>query len=120
MLWLFEIPEIVTWPGLHNVFIEHHIKWKVKIKPFLFCFNLSMFMEDLQSIHQILIYWGDGRKAGKCLALGQIIKQRSRRQTLNEEFMRDFFHNQCRIASLAHLQSMLLPSLSKNIQTGNT
>lgn len=66
-------------------------------------------MEDLQSSHQILVYWREGRKAGKCLALGQIIKQSSRRQTLNEEFMRDLFHDQCRIVSLAHLQVMLLP-----------
>lgn len=79
-----------------------------------------MFIEDLQSSHQILVYWGEGRKAGKCLALGQIIKQRSRRPILNEEFMMNLFHNQCRIVSLAHLQSMLLPSLSKNIKTGNT
>lgn len=79
-----------------------------------------MFIEDLQSSHQILVYWGEGRKAGKCLALGQIIKQRSRRLILNEEFMMDLFHSQCRIVSLAHLQSMLLPSLSKTIKTGNT
>lgn len=91
MLWPFEIPEIVTWAGLHNVFIEHHIKWKLKIKVFLFYFNLSMFIEDLQSSHQILVYWGEGRKAGKCLALGQIIKQRSRRLILNEEFIIYYF-----------------------------
>lgn len=73
-------------------------------------------MEDLQSSHQILVYWSKGRKAGKCLALGQIIKQSSRRQTLSEEFMRDLFRDQCRIVSLAHL----LPSLSKNIKTKYT
>lgn len=74
-------------------------------------------MEDLQSSHQILVYWREGRKAGKCLVLGQIIKQSSRTQILSEEFMRDFFHDQCRIVSLAYLQAMLLPSLSKNIKT---
>lgn len=36
MLWPSEIPEIVTGAGLHNVFIEHHIKWRLKIKAFLF------------------------------------------------------------------------------------
>lgn len=61
-----------------------------------------MFIEDLQSSHQILVYWGEERKAGKCLTLGQIIKQRSRRQILNEEFVKDLFQDQCRIVSLAH------------------
>lgn len=85
----------------------------MKIKAFLFCFHLTMVMKDLQYSHQILVYWGKGGKARKFSILGQIIKQRSKRQKLDEEFMREVFQGQWRILPFAYLEFMLLPSLSQ-------